>query len=304
MGLNYKAVINEKQLADMRTRGVLAFSGLPKDKAIGGFMAIKNNTYDMLTANGRSVWFAIRRNSEEWHRSVARIRKTADLSWRKTRKGIKELEEKHLLIRQPLFDNKRCFMGAQYILFNEPVILADSGIDASAMPPISAEDDKAKPFVPLRKPEKKVFGAENNRSENQRKRDERYAEEYKRYRELIKDNIEFDLYTENNRNDSERCNLINLIVNYMSEFLSNTRVLIKNNGVYVPKNVSESVILKLNNDHICHVIDKFLLRPNEVNNPKSYLLTMLYNSYNDLTASNINAGAMAEYHMRFGDKPP
>ncbi len=106
------------------------------------------------------------------------------------------------------------------------------------------------------------------------------VEEMEIYQEIIKENISYDeLIKENNGWDK---NMIDEIVNLMVETVSIKRKNISINGTDFPYEVVKSQFLKLKSEHIGYVLECMKNTTTKVNNIRSYLLTVLYNSRNTI----------------------
>lgn len=99
--------------------------------------------------------------------------------------------------------------------------------------------------------------------------------EYELYMELIKDNIEYDALKERYPLDAE---LIDGIVEMMTEVTVSTNdyIVIASNSF--PKEVVKSRFLKLNFSHLEYVMSCFKSNTTKVKNIKKYLLASLFNA--------------------------
>jgi hypothetical protein len=95
------------------------------------------------------------------------------------------------------------------------------------------------------------------------------------YRELLKENIEYDVLTENHRLDRER---IDELLELMTDTVCTNRKTIRIAGDDYPAEVVKSRLLKLNSMHIEYVLDCMAKNTTEVRNIKKYLLAALYNA--------------------------
>ena len=95
------------------------------------------------------------------------------------------------------------------------------------------------------------------------------------YREIIKDNIEYDHLIQNCKIDKDR---LDEIVDLMLETVCTARKTIRIAGDDYPAELVKSKFLKLNSSHIEFVLDCLHENTREVKNIKAYLLTCLMNS--------------------------
>ena len=95
------------------------------------------------------------------------------------------------------------------------------------------------------------------------------------YRELILENIEYDILVQNERMDRER---LNELVELMVDTVCSRRETIRIAGDDYPAEVVKSRFLKLNSSHIEYVLDRMRDNTTYVRNIKKYLLAALYNA--------------------------
>ena len=95
------------------------------------------------------------------------------------------------------------------------------------------------------------------------------------YRELLKENIEYDILTENHRLDRER---IDELLELMTDTVCTNRETLRIAGDDYPAEVVKSRLLKLNSMHIEYVLECMAKNTTEVRNIKKYLLAALYNA--------------------------
>ncbi|MDD4454989.1 MAG: DUF6017 domain-containing protein [Candidatus Methanomethylophilaceae archaeon] len=98
-------------------------------------------------------------------------------------------------------------------------------------------------------------------------------EERNSYREMILENIEYDIIA--NRDNRER---LDEIVEIMLDAVCSTRDTIRINGEDMPKEVVKSRFLKITSSHIEYVFDALKNNPSDIRNIRNYLLTTLYNA--------------------------
>lgn len=101
------------------------------------------------------------------------------------------------------------------------------------------------------------------------------------YRELIYENIEFDILCQNNRLDRE---LLKEIVELIVDTVCSARKTIRIAGDDFPAEVVKSRFMKLDSSHVEYVLNCMKDNTTYVRNIKKYLLAALYNA--PLTISN------------------
>ena len=99
--------------------------------------------------------------------------------------------------------------------------------------------------------------------------------ERENYRELILENIEYDILIQNERMDRDR---LDELVELMVDTVCSRREMIRIAGDDYPAEVVKSRFLKLNSSHIEYVLDRMRENTTYVRNIKKYLLAALYNS--------------------------
>jgi len=98
------------------------------------------------------------------------------------------------------------------------------------------------------------------------------------YENLFKQNIEYDILIQDEKNRS----LIENITNIAIETINSKKNIIYVNKEEKPKEIVKSQLLKLNSEHIQYVINCLNQNTNDIRNVKSYILTCLYNSINTI----------------------
>ena len=95
------------------------------------------------------------------------------------------------------------------------------------------------------------------------------------YREILKENIEYDILRKNLGYD---CDLLDEILDILVDTVCSTRKMIRIGGEDYPKEVVKSRLLKLDSGHIEYVISSLHENTTKVRNIRAYLLTSLYNA--------------------------
>ena len=100
-------------------------------------------------------------------------------------------------------------------------------------------------------------------------------DEREQYRELIRDNLEIDIRSQDRRYDLDR---VNEIVEIMLDAVCSTSPTIRINGEDMPQPVVKSRFLKLDSGHIDYALQAMNDCPSDIRNIRAYLLTALYNA--------------------------
>ena len=96
-----------------------------------------------------------------------------------------------------------------------------------------------------------------------------------RYRELILENIDYDILAQDERLDKGR---LDELVELMVDTVCSNRESIRIAGDDYPAEVVRARFLKLNSSHIEYVLDQMRENTTYVRNIKKYLLAALYNA--------------------------
>ena len=113
------------------------------------------------------------------------------------------------------------------------------------------------------------------RAAQKRGRDQMGYDEMDAYRDLIKENIEYDILTVKLKQD---ISMLDEIVDLLTETICTQKDSVIIAGDVYPSAVVKSKLLKLNAEHIEYVIDCMKSNTTEVRNIKKYLLAALFNA--------------------------
>ena len=100
-------------------------------------------------------------------------------------------------------------------------------------------------------------------------------ESFERYRDLILENIDYDVLASDPHVDREQ---LDEIVDLLQETVCSTRSRIRVAGNDYPAEVVRSKLLKLNSEHIRFVMDCLKQNTTRIRNIRQYLLTVLFNA--------------------------
>lgn len=100
-------------------------------------------------------------------------------------------------------------------------------------------------------------------------------DERERYEEIIRENLEVDILSQDSRYDIDR---VNEIIEVMLDAICSTSPTLRVNNADMPKEVVKSRLLKLNSSHIDYVFDAMRKSPSDIRNIRAYMLTALYNA--------------------------
>ena len=132
---------------------------------------------------------------------------------------------------------------------------------------------------------------------------------YEKYREIIKDNISYDILMQDMKFDGDR---LDEIVDIMLETVCTRRKTIRIAGDDYPAELVKAKFMKLDSEHIRFVLDCMRENTTKIRNIKQYLRAVLFNApstignyYTSLVAHDMASGALApqEPHDPYSFKP-
>lgn len=202
------------------------------------------------------------------------------------RKAMKELEDHGYVIRRQSRDENGRMSHSHYDVFEIPQPRIPSPDNPSSEIPSSENPTTVKPTtvspmpgIPTQINTNQVIPQEINNSVNNNQsinldgmdRMDLRAQ----YRELIRDNLEVDILSQDSRFDTDR---VNEMIEIMLDVVCSTRPTIRINGEDMPQQVVKSRFLKLNSSHIEYVLHAMNECPSDIRNIRGYILTTLYNA--------------------------
>ena len=204
---------------------------------------------------------------EDWDYSMRGLAKLSADGLDSTRAAVKALERSGYVVRRQLYDARGRFSNNEYTVFEIP----QSSSPSSDLP-LTGKPSTEKPSsdAPLsEKPSQinteQVITQERNTDLNNYERE--------RYREIIEENIEYEIMKD--RPDGDR---LGEIVEIMLDAVCSTAPTIRINGEDMPQQVVKSRFLKLDSSHIEYVFHAMKECPSDIRNIRAYLLTTLYNA--------------------------
>ncbi len=123
-------------------------------------------------------------------------------------------------------------------------------------------------------------------------------DERESYREIIRDNLEIDILSQDSRYDTAR---VNEMVEIMLDAVCSSSPTIRINGEDMPQQVVKSRFLKLDSSHIDYVLQAMNDNPSDIRNIRAYMLTALYNA--SLTMDNYYSALVNRDFYGGGGKP-
>ena len=206
--------------------------------------------------------------------------------------ALKELEISGYLVRRQLRDARGRITDTEYTIYEQP----HTPLPGTAFPD-TEKPDMDSPDTDTPYPEKPVQLSKEQTSPEKRKTDEFMTDESnlvpsspptpmggngqdgmrmrERYRQIILENIDYDILTQDERLDQSR---LDELVELMVDTVCTNRQMIRIAGDDYPAEVVKSRFLKLNSAHIQYILDRMRENTTYVRNIKKYLLAALYNA--------------------------
>ena len=131
------------------------------------------------------------------------------------------------------------------------------------------------PFPSVPSPSPAPVETERKRKEGKRRRQSVSKGEMDAYREMIRENIDYDGFVRERTYDAGQ---LDEMVEIMVEAVCSRKETIRVAGNDFPQAVVKSRMLKLDREHIVFVFDCLKENTTQVRNMKQYLLTVLYNA--------------------------
>ena len=251
---------------------------------------------------------------EDWDYTLAGLSYINRESKDAIRSAVNELEKAGYVQRRQTTDANGKFSVNEYIIHECPVTPAPSLEKPLSENPTTDNPSTAKPLsenptqINTKKSRKEKQNTDRSNTDSipsfqqsipaepsEANRSEGVSErEYEDYRELICQNIDYDILVAQNPFDVDS---IDEIVELMLEVICARRKFTRVAGTDFPHKVVRSRFLKLNSEHIQFVLSCMKENTTRVRNIKQYLLTVLYNApttisnyYTALVNHDMNAG--------------
>ena len=195
--------------------------------------------------------------------------------------ALRELERHGYLVRHRQRDSKGRLSSTIFDIFEEPQpVSPDTGSPHMENPDMDKPDmDKPHEGNPAQINTNQVITQERNNSLSKYQSINLDGmdgiDERARYEELIRDNLELEILSQDHRFDTDR---VNEMVEIMLDAICSTRPTIRINSEDMPQQVVKSRFLKLNSSHIEYVLHAMDECPSDIRNIRAYMLTTLYNA--------------------------
>ena len=232
---------------------------------------------------------------EDWDYTLQGLAQINKESIDAIREAVRELERAGYIKRSRERDERGCLRGTVYTIYEQPHAEPTPEKPMQALPtldnPILEKPMLDKPT--LENPMQLITKGRNKEKQNTdqsitdsipfpsgfpetpvQKRTEA-KESFERYRNLILENIDYDVLASDPHVDRE---LLDEIVDLVQETVCSTRSRIRVAGNDYPTEVVRSKLLKLNGEHIRFVMDCLKQNTTRIRNIRQYLLTVLFNA--------------------------
>ena len=165
-------------------------------------------------------------------------------------------------------------------------------------------DEQSTHSIPILSPNPSPCGEAATPPERKRKEAEPQTA-FEIYREIIKDNIDYDILMQDMKFDGDR---LNEIVDLMLETVCTRRKTIRVAGDDYPAELVKAKFMKLDGEHIRFVLDCMRENTTKIRNIKQYLKAALFNApstignyYTSLVSHDMASGALSPKKPQYGD---
>ena len=218
---------------------------------------------------------------EDWDYTLQGLAQINKESIDAIREAVRELERAGYIKRSRERDERGCLRGTVYTIYEQPHAGPTSEEPAQALPTLENPTQLITKDTKKRKRRSKDLSITDSipfpsgfPDVTAQKRTEA-KESFERYRDLILENIDYDVLASDPHVDRE---LLDEIVDLVQETVCSTRSRIRVAGNDYPAEVVRSKLLKLNSEHIRFVTDCLKQNTTRIRNIRQYLLAMLFNA--------------------------
>ena len=232
---------------------------------------------------------------EDWNYTLQGLAQINKESIDAIREAVRELERAGYIKRSRERDERGCLRGTVYTIYEQPHTEPTPEEPAQALP-ASENPTLEKPM--LDKPTLENPMQLNTKGRNKEKRNTDQSitdsipfpsgfpdvtaqkrteakESFERYRDLILENIDYNVLASDPHVDREQ---LDEIAQLVQETVCSTRSRIRVAGNDYPAEVVRAKLLKLNGEHIRFVMDCLKQNTTRIRNIRQYLLTVLFNA--------------------------
>ena len=201
------------------------------------------------------------------------------------REAVRELERAGYIERSRERDERGCLRGTVYTIYEQPHTEPTPEEPAQALPTldhptlenptqlITKRENKEKRNTDRSITDSIPFPSGFPESPTQKRTEAK--ESFERYRDLILENIDYNVLASDPHVDREQ---LDEIAQLVQETVCSTRSRIRVAGNDYPTEIVRSKLLKLNGEHIRFVMDCLKQNTTRIRNIRQYLLTVLFNA--------------------------
>ena len=218
---------------------------------------------------------------EDWDYTLQGLAQINKESIDAIREAVRELERAGYIKRSRERDERGCLRGTVYTIYEQPHAGPTSEEPAQALPTLENPTQLITKDTKKRKRRSKDLSITDSipfpsgfPDVTAQKRTEA-KESFERYRDLILENIDYDVLASDPHVDQEQ---LDEIADLVQETVCSTRSQIRVAGNDYPAEVVRSKLLKLNSEHIRFVMDCLKQNTTRIRNIRQYLLATLFNA--------------------------
>ena len=276
---------------------------------------------------------------EDWDYTLAGLSQINREKIDAIRQAIKELERAGYIVRSRERDEKGRLRGADYVIYEQPHTEPTPDLPTLENPTLDnptqekpmlekptlenpmqlnkdiqktdlpkkekiITDEQSTHSIPILSPNPSPCGEAATPPERKRKEAEPQTA-FEIYREIIKDNIDYDILMQDMKFDGDR---LNEIVDLMLETVCTRRKTIRIAGDDYPAELVKAKFMKLDAEHIRFVLDCMRENTTKIRNIKQYLKAALFNApstignyYTSLVSHDMASGALSPKKPQYGD---
>ena len=232
---------------------------------------------------------------EDWDYTLQGLAQINKESVDAIREAVRELERAGYIERSRERDERGCLRGTVYTIYEQPHTMPTPEEPAQAKPALDNPTSE-KPMLDFPTLENPTQLNTKGRNKEKRNTDRSITDSipfpsgfqaapaqkrtetkgtFESYRDLILENIDYNVLVEDPHVDREQ---LDEIVDLVQETVCSTRSRIRVAGNDYPAEVVRSKLLKLNGEHIRFVMDCLKQNTTRIRNIRQYLLAMLFNA--------------------------
>ena len=266
---------------------------------------------------------------EDWDYTLAGLSQINREKIDAIREAIKELERAGYIVRSRERDEKGRLRGADYVIYEQPHTEPTPDLPTLENPTLDnptqlnkdiqrtdlpkkekiITDEQSTHSIPILSPNPSPMEQEAAAPPERKRKEAEAQTAFEIYREIIKENIDYDILMQDMKFDGDR---LNEIVDLMLETVCTRRKTIRIAGDDYPAELVKAKFMKLDSEHIRFVLDCMRENTTKIRNIKQYLRAVLFNApstignyYTSLVAHDMASGALApkEPHDPYSFRP-